>query len=139
MHRIALTLAVLIGLAMACGGGDEGSGGSSSGVDPANPAAESKGPSIEERSADAKACIDLVEQKRYADAIPPCEKALKDTAATGMDDVEAALAEAKAAVEKEATKAAAAMAADAATGEMDEESAKKQGLDAVNNLRGGGN
>lgn len=142
MRRITLSLAIMAGLALACGGGDEGAGGSAgsgSTAAPAKPATKASAPSVQERSADARACIDLVKQKRYADAIAPCEKALADTAATGMEDVEAALAEAKAEVQKEATKAGANMATDAATGDLDKESAKQQGMDALNNMRGGGN
>jgi hypothetical protein len=57
-------------------------------------------------SADAQSCIDLVKAARYADAIAPCEAAMKDSASMANADVQAAYQEAKDEVSAAAQKAA---------------------------------
>ncbi len=140
-HRSALMsiLSLTIFLALACGQSDSGSGSGSDSGSASSPAAsqgKSSGSStatVQEISALGQKCVELVKSGRYADAIDPCERAITEGATA---DVEKAYAEAKAAVKREATKAAAAMATDGLEGDLTKESAKETGLRSLRNLSG---
>ena len=100
-----LGIAGLCALAAGCGSREESS--------TAAPAA-SEAPAtatVQEISAEARRCLDLVKSKQYAEAIDPCERALRDTANA---DVQRAYDQAKAAVQQ----AAASTAGDAASGAL---------------------
>jgi membrane protein involved in colicin uptake len=92
-----LGIAGLCALAVACGSGEEPSTGA--------PAASKTPPAetAQEMSADAQRCLDLVKSKQYAEAIDPCERALREAANA---DVQRAYDQAKAEVEQAATSAA---------------------------------
>lgn len=94
-HLLATALGVagLCVLAVGCGSGEEPSTGTKT------PAAET----APEMSADAQRCLDLVKSKQYAEAIDPCERALREAANA---DVQRAYDQAKSAVEQAATSAA---------------------------------
>ena len=72
---------------------------------------------VKKMTADAKSCIDLVKAGSYAEAIAPCERAMRDTAAVGADEVQGAFDQAKTAVAEEAQAAAVAAAAGALAGD----------------------
>jgi hypothetical protein len=98
-HLIAAMLGMLgvCALAVGCGSGEEPSTGAP---------ATSKTPAAataQEMSADAQRCLDLVKSKQYAEALDPCERALRQAANV---DVQRAYDQAKAAVEEAATSAA---------------------------------
>lgn len=106
-HLLTSSLAIvgLCTLAVGCGSGEESS--------TAAPAA-SEAPAtttVEQISAEGQRCLDLVKSKQYAEAIDPCERALRDTANV---DVQRAYDQAKAAVQQ----AAASAAGDAASGAL---------------------
>jgi hypothetical protein len=98
-HLLAIVLGMLglCALAVGCGSGEEPSTGT--------PAASETPPgtTAQEISADAQSCLDLVKSKQYAEAIDPCERALREASNA---DVQRAYDQAKAAVEQAATSAA---------------------------------
>jgi hypothetical protein len=89
---------------------------------------------VQQISAEAQSCIDLVKAGRYTDAISPCERASKDTVNA---DVQSAYNEAKAAVEKEAKAAAAKTLSEAMAGKPVDQAAADAASDAAGNLGGG--
>lgn len=100
----SLAIAALCALAVGCGNREESS--------TAAPAASEAPPAAteEQLSADAQRCLDLVKSKQYAEAIDPCERALREAANV---DVQRAYDQAKAAVQQAAASAAEGAAADA--------------------------
>ena len=70
----SLAIAALCALAVGCGNREESS--------TAAPAASEAPPAATEQqlSADAQRCLDLVKSKQYAEAIDPCERALREAA-----------------------------------------------------------
>jgi len=100
-----LGIAGLCALAIGCGSGEESST-TAPAVGVAPPTA-----TVQEISAEARRCLDLVKSKQYAEAIDPCERALRDTANV---EVQRAYDQAKAAVQQ----AAASSAGDAASGAL---------------------
>ncbi len=92
------------------------------------PAAQAPAKTVQEISAEAQRCLDLVKTKQYAEAIAPCEQALQDTANA---DVERAYAEAKAEMKKVGQDAAAQAATDALSGKPADEAAKDAAADAL--------
>ena len=100
-----LGIAGLCALAVGCGSREESS--------TAAPAASEAPPTatMQQISAEAQRCLDLVKSEQYAAAIDPCERALRDTANA---EVQRAYDEAKAAVQQ----AAASTAGDAASGAL---------------------
>jgi hypothetical protein len=98
-HLLTSGLAIvgLCALAVACGSGEEPS--------TAAPAASEAPPTaaVEQMSAEAQRCLDLVKAKEYAKAIEPCELALRDMANA---EVQRAYDEAKAKVQQAAASAA---------------------------------
>ncbi len=123
--RFLITSAVSI----VCGVGFVGCGQEAA-QEPAAPAAKAPAPakSVQEISAEAQRCLDLVKAKQYAEALQPCERAVKDTANA---DVERAYAEAKAEAQKVAEAAAAQAATDALSGKPADEAAKDAAADAM--------
>ena len=100
-----LGIAGLCALTVGCGSGEESS--------TAAPAA-SETPAtatVQEISALGQRCLDLVKAKRFAEALDPCERALRDTANV---DVQRAYDQAEAAIKQ----AAAAGAEEAASGAL---------------------
>jgi len=134
MARILLLVSsALFCVAMlACGDAGD-SPGTATGTTKAPDAAAKPAASVEQISAEAKQCLDLVKSKQYVEAIDPCERALKDTADA---DVKRAYDEAKAAVQEEAQAAAAKAAADSLSGKPADEAAKDAASDALGNLGG---
>lgn len=114
--------------AAGCGSGEESSTQAPVAVDEPEGAT-----SVQEISAEGRRCLDLVKAKKYADAIDPCERALRQAANT---DVERAYEEAKAAVKAEAQSAAATAAADTLSGKPADEAAKDAASGALGNLSG---
>jgi hypothetical protein len=106
-HLVSSILAIgaLCALAVGCGNREESS--------TAAPAASETPPAAAEQqlSADAQRCLDLVKSRKYAEAIDPCERALRTAANV---DVQRAYDQAKAAVQQ----AAASAAEDAAAGAL---------------------
>lgn len=100
-----LGIAGLCLLAVSCGSGEE----SSTAAPAASEAPDTA--TVQEISAEAQRCLDLVKSKKYAEAIDPCERALRDTANA---DVQRAYDQAKAAVQQ----AAASSAGEAASGAL---------------------
>jgi hypothetical protein len=98
-HLLASVLGMLglCALALGCGSGEEPSTGA--------PAASKAPPAAtaQEMSADGQRCLDLVKSKQYAEAIDPCERALRQAANV---DVQRAYDQAKAELEQAATSAA---------------------------------
>jgi hypothetical protein len=113
-----------------CGSGEKSS---TSSMEAPAAGEQPAGASVQEISADGKRCLDLVKAKRYAEAIDPCERALRQAANT---DVERAYEEAKAAVKAEAQSAAATAAADTLSGKPADEAAKDAAGGALGNLSG---
>lgn len=139
MHRIIRTLAPLLGIAILCGfviacGGDSETPSSTPSSTPAASAPKKPAASVQQISAEAQQCLDLVKAKRYADAIDPCKRALEDTANA---DVQQAYNEAKAAVQQEAQAAGVKAASDSLSGKPADEAAKDAAAGALGNLRGG--
>jgi hypothetical protein len=89
----ALGMAGFCALAVGCGSGEEPSTGTTT----------PPGETAQEMSADAQRCLDLVKSKQYAEAIDPCERALREAANV---DVQRAYDQAKSAVEQAAKSAA---------------------------------
>jgi len=120
----------LCGFVLACGGDSEAPRSQ------AAPAAASKkpAPSVQQISADAKRCLDLVKAGRYADAIDPCKRAVEDTANA---DVQQAYDEAMAAVKREAQAAGIQAASDSLSGKPADEAAMDAATNALRNLGGG--
>ena len=106
-------------LVAACGGGDRESAPGAEGA-AAKPSATA---AAQQMSREAQQCLDLVEQKRFAEAIDPCERALESAGQVASADVQQAYQEAKDAVKQEAQRAAA-------------DAAKDAGGDALRNLGG---
>jgi hypothetical protein len=94
---------------------------------------EPEGTSMQEISVEGRRCLELVKAKKYAEAIDPCERALRQAAST---DVERAYEEAKAAVKAEAQSAAATTAADTLSGKPADEAAGDAARNALGNLSG---
>jgi F0F1-type ATP synthase membrane subunit b/b' len=120
----------LCAFVLACGGESEAPRSQ------AAPAAAAKkpAPSVQQISADAKRCLDLVKAERYADAIDPCKRALEETANA---DVQQAYDEATAAVKREAQAAGVQAASDSLSGKPADEAAKDAATNALRNLGGG--
>jgi len=96
------------------------------------PAAAAKpAASVEQISAEAKQCLDLVKSKQYVEAIDPCQRALEDAASA---DVKRAYDEAVAAVKQETQAAAAKVAAESLSGKPADEAAKDAAADALGGL-----
>ncbi len=138
MHRITRPLVSLLGAAALCGfvmacGGESDTPSSQSSAPASAPAAKKPAASVQQISADAKKCLDLVKAKRYADAIDPCERALEETANA---EVQQAYDEAKAAVKQEAKAAGVKAASDYMSGKPADEAAKDAGAGALKNLGG---
>jgi hypothetical protein len=125
----ALGAVTLGALFLACGGERESPGGG-----PAAAPAAPKAAAVQELSAQAKRCLDLVEAKRYAEALDPCQRAVAEAASA---DVQRAYDEAKAAVQQEARSAAARSAAESLSGKPADEAAKGAASDALRGLTGG--
>ena len=87
--------------------------------------------SIQQLSADAKSCLDLVKAERYVDAIDPCERAVVEGANV---EVEAALAESKEAVLAAGAATASAAAAAALEGESVGDATKAAGGNVLKQL-----
>jgi hypothetical protein len=129
--RLALVAAV-VPLLAACGQGSEPA---SAPPPPGAAAPKVSAPTatVQQISADSQSCLDLVGQKRYADALEPCERAVREGASA---DVEQALADARAGLKSEAQAAAAKTAAGALQGQSAEDAAKQSTSDALRNLGG---
>ncbi len=129
---VASVLSILLCTVFAACGQDSSEGTSDApGGAPAAPAAQAPAKTVQQISAEAQRCLDLVKTKQYAEAIAPCEQALQDTANA---DVEKAYAEAKAEVKKVGQDAAAQAATDALAGKPADEAAKDAAADALGNL-----
>jgi hypothetical protein len=124
-----LGAATLGALVLACGGERDSSGGG-----PAAAPAAPKAAAVQELSAHAKRCLDLVKAKHYAEALDPCQRALAEAASA---DVQRAYDEAKAAVQQEARSAAVKSAAESLSGKPADEAAKGAASDALRGLTGG--
>ncbi len=93
----SLVIAALCALAVGCGSREE-SATTAPAASEAPPAA-----TVKQLSADGQRCLDLVKSKQYAEAIDPCERALRE--ATNVE-VQRAYDKAKAEVQQAATSAA---------------------------------
>lgn len=124
-------VAAVVPLVLACGqGADTGTSAPAAG-EAAAPAAPKT--SVEQLSADGRLCLDLVRDERYADAIDPCERAVKQGAGA---DVQQALADARAAVQQAGQAAAAKTVTGVMEGQSAEDAAKQSGSDALKSLTG---
>ena len=112
---LGLLLSSALIVSAGCKGGDDAGKPAGEGVAPA--AGQEAQPTIQEMSADAKSCLDQVKAKSYAQAIATCQSAVK---AGANADLDKALAEAKAAVAKEAESAAMKAATDKLGGKPSE-------------------
>ena len=132
MYRIVfLASSALLCVAMlACGDAGD-SPGTATGTTKAPDAAAKPAASVEQISAEAKQCLDLVKSKQYVEAIDPCKRALEDTANA---DVKQAYDEAVAEVQKEAQAVAAKAASDSLSGKPADEAAKDAASSALGNL-----
>jgi hypothetical protein len=133
MIRILLLASSALFCVAMLGCGDAGdSSGTATTTAPAAPAAASKpAASVQEISAEAKQCLDLVKSQQYVEAIDPCKRALEDTANA---DVKQAYDEAVAEVQKEAQAVAAKAAADSLSGKPADEAAKDAASSALGGL-----
>ncbi len=114
---VTIAAAALMAVAGCQGGGDQESAGGDAGK-----AAGGEGEAtMEQLSADAKSCLELVKAKNYTEAIAPCQAAVKAGANT---DVEKALEEAKAALAEKGGDAAMKAAGEAMEGKPAGEAAK---------------
>jgi F0F1-type ATP synthase membrane subunit b/b' len=83
---------------------------------------------VQQISAEAKRCLDLVKKELYVEAIEPCRRAVQDA---GNADVERAYDEAKAAVQQEAQAAAVKAAAESLSGKPAGEAAEDAASDVL--------
>ncbi len=100
---------------------------------PAPGAASKPAASVQQISAEAKQCLDLVKQKRYVEAMDPCRRAIEDS---GNADVKRAYDEAVAAAQQEAKSAAVKAAAGGLSGKSVDEAASDAAGDALRKFGG---
>jgi F0F1-type ATP synthase membrane subunit b/b' len=131
MYRILLFVssALLCVAIFACGGESDSPGKAAGTSAPA--AAPEAAASVQQISAEAKQCLDLVRKKLYVEAVDPCQRAVQDT---GNADVKRAYDEAVAAVQREAQDAAVKAAAESLSGKPADEAAKDAASDALGGL-----
>jgi hypothetical protein len=127
-----LSVVMLCGPLAACGGDPESSHSQAAPAAAQTP--KKPAPSVRQISADARQCLDLVQARRYADALDPCQRALEDTASV---DVQQAYDEAKAAVQQEAQAAGVKAASDTLSGKPADQAAQDAASSALGNLGGG--
>ncbi len=126
MRRIVVL--VIGGFILACGSSETRTAPA---ADPSAGDVSAPASSIQQLSADAKSCLDLVKAERYVDAIDPCERAVVEGANV---EVEAALAESKEAALAAGAATASAAAAAALEGESVGDAAKSSGGNVLKQL-----
>lgn len=129
MVRVLVSSSLLCVAMLACGEGSDSPDRTATPASAPNPGSAS----LQQISAEAMQCLDLVKQERYVEAIDPCGRAVQDSANA---DVKRAYDEAMAVVQKEAEAAAIKAAAGSLSGKPADEAAGSAARDALRKFGG---